>query len=92
MFWGLFLYDKKGPCHIWEDETLAEKAYCKKEFERRNALKLEDDQAAWQLKQDKEYTDYFKEKGKKKPGIRPQFIHNEANGAYIRINGKGGID
>ncbi len=25
MFWGCFLYDKKGPCHIWETETLKEK-------------------------------------------------------------------
>jgi hypothetical protein len=25
MFWGCFSYDKKGPCHIWEDETPGEK-------------------------------------------------------------------
>ncbi len=25
MFWGCFSYDKKGPCHIWKDETAAEK-------------------------------------------------------------------
>lgn len=25
MFWGCFSYDKKGPCHIWEDETEKEK-------------------------------------------------------------------
>jgi hypothetical protein len=25
MFWGCFLYNKKGPCYIWETETLKEK-------------------------------------------------------------------
>lgn len=25
MFWGWLLYDKKGPCHIWERETVKEK-------------------------------------------------------------------
>jgi hypothetical protein len=25
MFWGCFLYDCKGPCHIWRPETAQEK-------------------------------------------------------------------
>jgi len=25
MFWGCFSFDKKGPCYIWEDETLKER-------------------------------------------------------------------
>jgi hypothetical protein len=25
MFWGCFTYNKKGPYHIWKDETVAEK-------------------------------------------------------------------
>ena len=25
MFWGCFLYDKKGPYHIWQPETAAER-------------------------------------------------------------------
>jgi hypothetical protein len=25
MFWGCFSYNKKGPCHIWQEETAAEK-------------------------------------------------------------------
>jgi hypothetical protein len=29
MFWDCFTYDLKGPCHIWEDETGAEKAAAK---------------------------------------------------------------
>ena len=29
MFWGCFSYDKKGPCHIWEEETAKEKKEAK---------------------------------------------------------------
>jgi hypothetical protein len=29
MFWGAFTWDKKGPCHIWQKETAAEKSAAK---------------------------------------------------------------
>ena len=29
MFWGCFSYDKKGPCHIWEEKTAEEKKEAK---------------------------------------------------------------
>jgi hypothetical protein len=37
MFWGSFSYYEKGPCHIWEPETVAEKKALKKDLEERNA-------------------------------------------------------
>jgi hypothetical protein len=27
MFWGCFLYEKKGPCHCWKLEIKKEKEY-----------------------------------------------------------------
>jgi hypothetical protein len=54
MFWGCFSYNKKGPCHIWEDETPKEKKaaevwlkekntilepFCKIEWELENSMR-----------------------------------------------------
>ena len=91
MFWGAFSYDKKGPCYIQEDETKAEKLACKVELNRRNALRVNNDRASWQLKQDIEYSEYMRIHGRKKPGKQPQFRHSAGNRAYVREKGKGGI-
>ena len=32
MWWSSFTYDKKGPFHIWEDETKEEKNACEKDL------------------------------------------------------------
>ena len=41
MFWGCFLYDKKGPCHIWRPETAEEKKTVNKNLQSLNKeLKL----------------------------------------------------
>jgi hypothetical protein len=37
MFWACFTYDEKGPCHIWEEETVKEKKEAKEWIERVNA-------------------------------------------------------
>ena len=37
MFWGCFSYDKRGPCHIWEDETDKEKEEAKEWLKKKNA-------------------------------------------------------
>jgi hypothetical protein len=37
MFWGCFSYDHKGPCHIWEPETIAIKKAAEKDLEELNA-------------------------------------------------------
>ncbi len=36
MFWGCFSYDKKGPFHIWTNETTAEKEQCAKDLAKIN--------------------------------------------------------
>jgi hypothetical protein len=44
------LYNYKGPCYIWEDETTIEKEFAKAEIKRLNAFKEDEDRAAWELK------------------------------------------
>jgi hypothetical protein len=36
MFWGCLLYNKKGPCHIWQEETAAEKKAAQEEINQLN--------------------------------------------------------
>ena len=36
IFWGCFSYDKKGPCHIWKQETAAEKRFAVAELKNLN--------------------------------------------------------
>ena len=92
MFQGAFSYDKKGPCYIQEDETKAKKLACKVELNRRNTLRVDDDRASQQLKQDIEYSEYIRIHGHKKLGKQPQFWYSTANRAYVREKGKGGIN
>ncbi len=48
MFWGAFLYDMKGPCHIWTGESAKEKNNKKFDLEGRNNLRESADKAAWE--------------------------------------------
>jgi hypothetical protein len=36
MFWGCFLYDKKGLCHIWKPEIKIERAAVQEEIDKLN--------------------------------------------------------
>ena len=92
MFWGSFTYDHKGPYHIWEDETKAEKAYAIKELKRLNNLKEDEDRAAWELKQQLKREAYYRVHGKRIGGKPAEWRYNKANGAYMREKGHGGID
>jgi len=49
MFWGYFLYDKKGPCHIWEEETTKEKKEAKIYMERENKKNEPTKREEWEL-------------------------------------------
>jgi hypothetical protein len=87
MWWSCFTYDKKGPYHIWKNETPEEKAACKKDLER-NARRYDEDKANWEL-----------ENGMRRlratlsmPGKKPVFKHTKETGAYILKDGKGGIN
>ena len=88
MWWSCFTYEKKGPFHIWEDETKEEKQACIKDLEARNAARYEEDKINWEL-----------ENGIRRlratstmPGCKPTFKHNEETGAYVLNEGRGGIN
>jgi hypothetical protein len=88
MWWSSFTYDKKGPFHIWEDETKEEKKACEKDLAKRNAARYENDKAMWEI-----------ENGIRRlqatstmPGRKPTFKHDENTGAYILKEGRGGIN
>jgi hypothetical protein len=88
MFWGSFSYDKKGPCHIWEEETQVEKAASKKDLDTKNAARIDMDEAIWNAAN-----------GMRRINLRrqvlgpiPQFKHIEEWGAYVRKSKGGGID
>ncbi len=92
MFWGCFSWDYKGPCHIWEEETLAEKKYAIQELKRMNALREDDDRASWELKQQLKREAYFGLYGRRIAGVPAKWKHMAENGAYIREKGHGGIN
>jgi len=49
MFWGCFSYDKKGPCHIWEDETAMEKRQSERWLQEQNQILEPICKAEWEL-------------------------------------------
>ena len=51
MWWSCFSYDKKGPYHIWEDETPAEKKAMKKDLDAWNEAKEPNDKLIWEATQ-----------------------------------------
>jgi hypothetical protein len=88
MWWSAFSYDKKGPFHIWEDETKEEKEACLKDLAVQNAAKYENDKAMWEL-----------ENGIRRlratttvPGRKHVFKHDENTGAYVLKEGRDGIN
>ena len=88
MWWSAFSYDKKGPFHIWEDETKEEKEACLKDLATRNAAKYENDKALWEIEnriRRLQATSIV-------PGRKPVFKHDESTRAYILREGKGGIN
>ena len=87
MFWAAFSYDKKCPCHIWDDETLEEKLAYKIDLDIRNVAWLDNDKVMWELNSGVECVGL-----RNKPGQKPKFTHTEATGVYIRRKGAGGIN
>ena len=86
MFWGCFTYDKKGPMHIWQPETAAEKKQAEMELRNLNeALEAE-------AKQEWEINTAMRRTGlRRKPDKQPQWKFTEKTGKMVRKN-KGGID
>lgn len=88
MWWSCFSYDKKGPYHIWEAETKAEKKAMEKDLEERNAARFEEDKMKWELENAMERIHITRNQ----PGRKAQFKHTEETGAYVVKDGKGGIN
>ena len=86
--WSCFSYNKKGPYHIQEAETVAEKKAAIADLAARNAARYNKDHANWLATQ----IDRIRITRSGVPGLKPQFKHNESTSVYIRKDGKGGID
>jgi hypothetical protein len=49
MFWGLFTWYEKGPCHIWKPETAAMKKLAIKEVKAMNLVLEISKKAEWEV-------------------------------------------
>jgi hypothetical protein len=88
MWWSTFSYDKKGPFHIWEEETKAEKEACLSDISARNAACYENDKMLWEI----ENRIRRLQATSTIPGRKPVFKHNKNTGVYVLKEGKGGIN
>jgi len=85
MFWGCFSYDQKGPCHIWQKETAAEKASSVEE------LKALNQELELILKAEWELTNPMSRLrlDRQNPGRKPVWKWTVAKGKLTRGGGKG---
>jgi hypothetical protein len=88
MWWSAFSYNKKGPYHIWEPETLEEHKEMVADLKARNAARYEEDKLAWEMETGIKRLRV----GPNYPGRKPQFTHNKTTGAYVVDEGKKGIN
>lgn len=88
MWWSCFSWDAKGPYHIQEEETVAEKKAMKEDLKARNAAQYESDKAKWEL----EYAMKRIHITRNQLGPRAVFVHDEDTGAYVVNEGRGGIN
>jgi hypothetical protein len=88
IWWSCFTWDIKGPYHIWEKETVAERKAIEVDLKARNAERYESDKAKWEL----EYAMQRIHITRNQPGPRATFKHNEDTGAYIVKERQGGIN
>jgi hypothetical protein len=92
MFWGSFSFDKKGPCYVWEKETLQEKRDYKADLDARNSLIEKANKEKWEKEQRKWLRDWKKAHSRAPGGIRKVWKHNKETGAFVIKNGRGGIN
>merc|ERR1712000_494996 len=87
MFWGCFSYDKKGPCHCWQQETIAEKRASEKAIEALNEQLEPQMRAEWEL-----VTPFKRLRVQANvPGKKPGWRWNAKTGKLGRSS-RGGID
>jgi hypothetical protein len=87
MFWGCFSYDQKGPCHIWQPETAAEKRQAEKKIAEFNKILEPIARTEWELN-----TGFNRLGLRNKPGPKPQWKWDLPHGKLARTSKKGGID
>ena len=86
MFWGLFSYDKKGPCHVQEKETPQEKRERKADLDARNSLIKKANKAKWIKEQKRWLREWTKAHRRAPSRIYKTWKHNKETGAFVVKN------
>ena len=89
MFWGCFSYDHKGPCHVWQKETAAEKKKAQNDLDRRNALNESNCRTEWELSS--AFNRKMNLRGQPK-GRTHTWRFTKETGKLVRESTKGGVD
>ena len=87
MFWGCFLYDKKGPYYIWQLETAAERKNAQAVIDKLNEELEPRMREEWELN-----TGIRRIGLRNRPGLKPGWKFTEVTGKLVRNQGHGGID
>jgi hypothetical protein len=87
MFWGCFFYNKKGPCHVWEDETPKEKKTAEAWLEEKNTILEPICKAEWELENSMRRLQIRRNM----LGKKPIWKWNKAHSKLVQ-DSKGGID
>lgn len=88
MFWGCFTYERKGPMHIWEPETSAQKKTAARELKQLNDILEPIKRQEWEITTGIRRIHLTRNLG----GKKPEWQWNEKNGKIVRNASKGGID
>ncbi len=88
MFQGCFTYNKKGPCHIWKDETAAEKKEAIEFIQKQNEEHEAKHKAKWELNTAIARIGIQRNRGSRKLVWK----HTTKNRAMTQSGQKGGID
>ena len=86
MFWGLFFYNKKGPCHVQEKETPQEKRERKANLDAHNLL-IKKANKAKQIKGQKKWLREWTKAYRRAPsGIYKMWKHNKETSVFVVKN------
>ena len=88
MWWSCFSYYEKGPYHIWEHETPAEKKACQADLATRNRERYEEDRLTWEAQN----ALHRLHATRSQTGPRATFKHTKETRAFVLEEGKGGIN
>ena len=90
MFWGCFSYDYRGPCHVYQTESAAQKAAALHDLQQRNASIEATTRNDWELAQAaRRHLNVHNARAK---GKEPQWRFTKETGKLVREHKKDGID